>query len=157
MCVSFLSTRSPTGHGLWRCRGGGGGECAGAGVFLFTAPHTAYPHAFVSGPSFWVAAATGTSWNIPLVLNLTTGDLFVFPPLLTSRFGDLFILPLGGQVPARRSIGLSSHDGVPQRLFSKWVNTESAAFCVHSLNLHPAGKKCFWGLVLNQIRHHASS
>lgn len=91
------------------------------GVFLFTAPHMAYPHAFVSGPSFWVAAATGTSWNTPNVLNLTTGG-FIFPPLLTSRLGDLFIPSMGGQVPARHNDGLCSRNDTPHRLFSKWVN-----------------------------------
>lgn len=150
MCVSFLSAHSPSGHGLWRCRGGGKGG-PGAGVFLFTAPHTAYPHAFVSGPSFWVAAATGTSWNIPLVLSLTTGDLFVFPPFLTSRIGDLFVPSLGGQVPARHSTGLRSHDGIPQCLSSKWVKLK-VLVSVHSPTLHPAVKKCFWdsGVESNQ-------
>lgn len=62
-------------HWAWGCGSAGG-------VFLFTAPHMASPHAFVSGPSFWVAAATGTSWNTPLVLNLTTGGFVCFPTFI---------------------------------------------------------------------------
>lgn len=61
----------------------------GAGVIYFRYPPHSYPHAFVSAPSFCIAAATGIGWDSPLVLNLTTGDL-LFSPLLTPRFGGLF-------------------------------------------------------------------
>lgn len=46
-------------HSVWAMGVSRQGRLLELGVFLLT-PHTVCPHAFVSGPSFWVAAATGT-------------------------------------------------------------------------------------------------
>lgn len=115
MCVSFLNTP----HWAWAV------EMLGPGVFIFTTPHK-LTLAFVSAPSFWVAAATVTGWKGPFVLNLTTGDLIVFSPLLTPRFGCLFSSFLWvARRQARHSVGLSSQgEPLPLCVFPRWVNTQ---------------------------------
>lgn len=85
MCMLFHGGHCPVRHG----------GALGAGGFL-TTPHTSCPHAFVSGPGFWVAAATGMSLNTLLNLNLTSG----YPPTPTF-YGHLplvtpSIISLGG-------------------------------------------------------------
>lgn len=123
MCMLFLSPRSPIGHGLWRCRGRG---LLGLGVFI-SLPPTACPHAFVAGPSFWVAAATGTSWNILLVANLTTG--YFFPsPLWVLTFSDPFILAPGGQCQLVTALVSVLIVKFPRCLFSRWCRYRECQF-----------------------------
>lgn len=114
MCVSFLSTRSPIGHGLWKCGGG----------YFFSLPPT-----WLTPMLLYQGQVSGLQlprekvgilllfWTWPLV------DLFVFPPLLAPRYGDFFIPP-----PARHSDDLRFRNDTPQLLFSKWVNPAEGWF-----------------------------
>lgn len=125
----------PRPHWAWAVEVLRLGAPGARGIYLRYPPQ-AYPRAFVSVPSFCVAAATSIGWDIPLALNLTTGDLFVFSPLLTPRFGGPFSSFLW-VVRCQPDIALVSvlRMSLPQCLFSPWVSTGRAGCSVQSLHL----------------------
>lgn len=141
MCMSFLSTPGPIGYGAVEVPRLG---ALGAGSIYFCYPPQAYPHAFVSAPSFCVAAATGRGWDVPLALNLTTGDLFVFSPLLTPGLGNplsFFVWVVKCQ-PDTALVSVLTMS-LSQCLFSRWVNTGSSSLYSHFI-FHPSS----WALCL---------
>lgn len=117
------------------CGGAEAGGSWGRG-YLFSLPPTFLPSCFCIGAKFLHCSCHRHRLGQSSCSELDHWR-FVFLTLTdTQVWWSLFILPLGGQAPARHSIGLSSQDEPPTvSLFSMGKYHASAGFSVQSLYL----------------------